>query len=271
MNAKMLLSTLCLASSLALVGCGQQSEKDMLAEAQLCLDKASANNALSCVSKISHLNSPDAHALMCSAGFVESGVVSPSNLAKAFTALSDENAGATTMLASLRFENSSLMNTTNESCKKSGSAGFALISAMAKTATTLASFGSGINLGSCEAEGDCLEVIAEDIQTNIDAFVTDLEKALDPHNSDLTPEKEAKIIATAVDMAGSIVDIYEVSCGANVVSEDMCAEIDTALQNPGGTPIDIQAIISESDPAVREEKLTELAQSLLATWKSPTP
>ncbi len=263
-SKKIIFTSLCLASSLAMVGCGAQSEKDLLAEAQFCLDTSTEGTAMSCISKISSLQSAEAHALKCSAGFIEAGVVSPQNLSQAITAISnDSSGGSMLMLASLSFGNgqTTLADSTNASCAKSGSSGFALLGSMAKAATTLSNIGGSIVLGSCANPSSCtIQEISNGISENIDNIVDAI------NNGDPNAEATQEAVEAAVGIASSIVDVYQATCGTVIINQDICGELNSAAQNASGGPIDINAILSATGQQ-KEDLLKDLALSLMDTWK----
>lgn len=263
------LSSLTAIAMFGIVGCAGQSDRDKLAEAQFCLDKSTTGTAASCLEKIKGIDSPQAHTLICSAGFIDAGVVSPENLSKAINAISnDENGGSVTMLASLSFGVGKKVqaDSANSSCAKSGSAGFALLGAMAKAATSLTNLG-GISLGSCQNTNSCsITEITQGIESNLSELLDVIENGNKP---DLTQDEA---VDAAVEIAGSIVDVYEATCGAVVINKDICSEIDQAASTagPGGSPIIIAEIIALPDGDARKDELKSLAMALLETWK-PTP
>lgn len=247
-----------------MVGCGAQSEKDLLAEAQFCLDSSTEGTAMSCISKISSLQSEEANALKCSAGFIDAGVVSPQNLSQAITAISnDSSGGSMVMLASLSFGSGkeTLAESTNTSCAKSGSSGFALLGSMAKAATTLSNIGGSITLGSCANPNSCtLQELSDGITENINSIVDAITNG---DNADIT---ETEAVDAAVGIASSIVDVYKATCGTVVINKDICGELDKAAENASGGPIDINAILSATGQQ-KQDLLKDLALSLLDTWK----
>lgn len=122
-----------LALSFLLMACEPaQSEKDMIAEAQFCLDEATDGpSADACLSKISALDSAEANTLRCAGGFITAQIASPENLSRALNAISDGD-GTAVLLSALSFPNVTLVNETVASCNKSGQNGLKLLGAMAK-------------------------------------------------------------------------------------------------------------------------------------------
>lgn len=231
-----------------LAGCeGAQSEKDMIMEAQYCLDKATSSTADSCLASISSLTSQNAYAIRCAAGFLKSGVTSAENLAEAFTAIQD-NGNTATMLSILNFEGSTdLANWTADQCTQSGSSGLALMGAMAKSATALASSSSQFN--------SCSGGITNCTEGEITDLITDIETALSgPAGADYD-----KAIETVTSVVNSVQAVYSISCGTSGANKDICGPIDTALTNAG--------ISSSQLTSLTDAEIEELGKRLLEQWK----
>ncbi|WP_413577275.1 hypothetical protein ACLVWU_03240 [Bdellovibrio sp. HCB290] len=233
-----------------LAGCeGAQSEKDMIMEAQYCLDKATSLTAQSCVSGISSLTSENAYAIRCAAGFLESGVTTAENLAEAFTAL-QEDGDTATMLSILNFNGSTgLANTTAEYCTKSGSPGLALMGAMAKSATALASSTSEFT--------SCSGGIASCTDAEISNLITEIEGVLTTGSAG-DPDFD-KAVETITAVAGSVQAVYALSCGQVGANQDICGPIDEALQAATITPEELAALTPT--------QLEDLGKELIAKWK----
>ncbi|MEK2690042.1 hypothetical protein [Bdellovibrio sp. GT3] len=233
-----------------LAGCeGPQSEKDMIMEAQYCLDKASPSTAQSCVSGIASLTSENAYAIRCAAGFLQSEVTSASNLAEAFTALSEDGDTAT-MLSILNFKNgdTALANETADYCTKSGSAGLALMGAMAKSATALAS--------STSTFPSCAGGISECDPDEITDLISDIEASLTAGSGD---PGYATAIDTITAVAESVQAVYAISCGQSGANQDICGPINEALTQASITP---EELIS-----LTPTQLEDLGKELIAKWK----
>jgi len=235
-----------LALSLAalLTGCeAEQTEKDMIAEAQFCLDKAEdSSSAQACMSKISGLTSPQAYTLRCAADFIGAGITSPQNLSEALTAI-NEGAGATSMLAALSFPSVSAVNSAFNNCNLSGNAGLKLIAAMSKSATTLANLG----LGSC-TPGDLTTCDAAAIEQSITNLYNDLTSG--------SPSASAQEQVT--DIVTSIQTVYNSTCGTNSgLNGDICTQINSAVASSGYN-------ISTANPA----ELVDIGIALLNEWKN---
>ena len=208
---------LTLSLSALLSACAPQSEKDMLAEAQYCLDAAKDNTAVqSCMSKIEGLSSTQAHTLRCAAGFIASGITAPAKLSSALNSMK-EGGSTANVLGILAFEDQSLADRTFTSCSLSKDSGLTLLSAMSKSATVINNFASGS--GSLEAQ--------------MQAGIT---KILDDLNG--TPQQQAEAIANLVKVGDTIQTVYQTTCGTQVANTELCGSITKALDEaPGGIDI----------------------------------
>lgn len=225
-----------------LTGCeAEQTEKDMIAEAQFCLDDArDAASADSCLSKISGLTSPQAYTLRCAGGFIAAEITSPEKLSTALNAISD-GGGATTLLSSLSFPTTQLADTTFNSCNLSNQNGLKLIGAMAKSATVLASMAT--SLSSCTSITDCS---AAEIESTIDDLIAGVTGA--------DPDAEAAVIA----IVSSVQTVYASTCGGtNNANSDICGQITSAVAQSNFD-------ITTTDPA----ELLAIGQELLGNWKN---
>nr|BFD60668.1 hypothetical protein CKG001_27750 [Bdellovibrio sp. CKG001] len=227
-----------------LTGCeAEQTEKDMIAEAQFCMDKARDEaSANACVSKIAGLTSPQAYTLRCAAGFISAEVTSAENLSKALDAMTDQGAGATSMLTVLNFNNDiDLANQTALDCNRSGQKGLALIGALAKSSTALADAASKLGLGSCGADLNSCQSAIEDTIADI---------LQNPNSTAAVEAVEA--------IGGSIQAVYSATCGGtSVANSSICSDINQAAAAAG---IDIAT----------EQNLAEIGKALLEQWQ-PTP
>ncbi|QDK38930.1 hypothetical protein [Bdellovibrio sp. NC01] len=230
-----------------LAGCEQETEKDQIAEAQYCLDGATdASSANSCVAKIASIQTPQANALRCSAGFIGAGVTKTENLAKALTAIKDSNNGSSNVTTMLSFLNlGSNMESTFTACVNSNSKGMALVAAMAKSATTLVGLIPGFDIDSGQLPD------MNDLKGALDDLVADASSG--------TPS--ASTVASLEAIGTAIETVYGSTCTNNSGSE-ICKSIDKGLESlnaslPPGDSIDL----SSTDPK-------EIAQTLLEYWKS---
>lgn len=230
-------------SAALLTGCeAEQTEKDMIAEAQFCMDKATdAVSAKACVDKIAGLTSPQSYTLRCAAGFIAADVTDAANLSKALQALSSNGSGATTMLTVLNFKNDKdLADETAKACNKSGQKGLALIGALAKSSTALAYATDKLGFASCGAD---MAACQNSIEQAIDQIL-------------LTPTAGAAP-ETLIAVGESIQSVYTATCGGtSVANTSICDDIN-------------QAAINANIPDIAGADIDVLAQALLAQWKKP--
>jgi hypothetical protein len=135
-----------------LAACGGPKDIDKIADAQNCLDRATASGAAECVSKVEGIDSQGADLIRCVGKFVKEGFNDPTKLSTAMTGLSaggNGTAGSTAMMAALAFsaESTPALNSTSSQealtlCNKAQSKGLILLSGLAQTSTTLAVLGA---------------------------------------------------------------------------------------------------------------------------------
>lgn len=226
-----------------LTGCeAEQTEKDMIAEAQFCLDDATdSTSADACLAKISGLNSAQANSLRCAGGFIAAQVTSPSNLSNALNAISDGD-GASALLTSLSFPTVTLANNTFNYCNQSSQTGLKLIGAMAKSATVLAEAAKSMGLSSCSVITECSTAELE----------AGLQNLIDDVGTDPTADETVLAVVT------SIQTVYTSTCtGGTTVNADICGQINTAISQSG------QDILTTDQTA-----LLEIGKELLSQWKN---
>lgn len=222
-----------------LTGCeAAQTEKDMLAEAQFCLDKATDSTAVnSCMSKIEGITSEEAYSLRCAGGFIASGITQPESLSVALNSMK-ENGSTASVLGVLAFSSQAAADSTFNDCNQSGNSGLALLAAMTKTATALNSL-MDPNLGG---------TIEQNFQTTIANLVADLA------GGDQAAKDAAAAEATKI--GGTIQTVYQASCGGTVdVNPELCGSIDGAITASGG------AVDINSPPA-------DIGAALLQYWQT---
>ncbi|MGZ3774582.1 MAG: hypothetical protein ACXVCY_02015 [Pseudobdellovibrionaceae bacterium] len=220
-----------------LTGCAKQSEKDTLAEAQFCLDKATnASTADVCMTKIQGLTSKQAYSLRCAAGFIASGITQPANISAALNSMK-QNASTASVLGMLAFSSQTLANQTFSDCTASGESGLQLVAAMAKTATVISNLATGS--GSIETQ----------MQTAITNIVTNLQSG--------DPTLQAQAIASATNIGGTIQTVYQTTCsGTVVVNQEMCNSINSAISS-SPVPID-----------VNNSSTSQIGSALLSYWQN---
>ncbi len=233
---------LCLGLVSTLTACEMESEKDMIADAQFCLDEATnAASAQACMSKISGINSAQANTLRCATGFISAGITQPAKLSEALNALS-ENGSTATVLGVLSFEDLTGTygaNKTFEYCNQSNSAGLSLLGAMSKSASVLYNLSRGSSANGLENQLiEAMTNILDDIQNG-------------------TNQEKLEAIANAAAIGGSIVTVYNTTCGSNMSSmADICNSIDSAISQAPGN-IDIANATEE-----------DIGKALLEYWQN---
>lgn len=231
--------------SCGLMACeAEQTEKDIIAEAQFCLNKARGPAAVdSCMAPLQGLTSFYAYELKCAAGFAKADITSPENLSKALTAISGESPSSTVMLAALKFPSEADITTTFEFCKNSGRPGLKLIAAMSRSATSLSTFVGA----SCDTTD--LESCASAIDVSLGGLVASL-------SGGSPTAEEVKKVETIVE---SIQTVYQTTCsGAYNANSDICNQINSAA-----TAAQVPDFMSQ-DP----DDIVALGLELLKQWQT---
>lgn len=243
---------------IGLLSCGlmaceaEQTEKDIVAEAQFCLNKARGPAAVdSCVAPLAGLTSFYAYELKCAAGFVKADVTSPENLSKALTAISDSSSSPTVMLAALAFPSEADIFTTFSHCNNSGRPGLKLIAAMSKSATTLNTLAGASGGTDCEGDLTCMG-------TKILDTMDDIRKALAPELGETSPLDPTAALEKVETIVESIQTVYQSTCtGTFNANADICNQINSAASQAGVPDF------MTSDP----DEIRDLGLKLLEQWK----
>lgn len=130
-----------------LSGCSGAKDSDKIADAQNCLDTATATEAANCVSKVDGINSSAADLIRCVGKFVKEGFNDSTKMANAITQLKNNgngSNGSTAMMAALVFRaeattalNSASVQQTLRYCTSANSKGLILLAGLAQTSTVL--------------------------------------------------------------------------------------------------------------------------------------
>lgn len=230
-----------------------QSEKDIIAEAQFCLNKAQGAAAIdSCMAPLQNLTSFYAYELKCAAGFAKADITSPEKLSQALTAISDSSLSPTVMLAALAFPPEGDITNTFDFCNYSGRPGLKLIAAMAKSATTLNTLALTSGTYDCKSDLECMgNKIAESMD--------DIRKALAPVGTETSSLKPEDALAQVTTIVASIQTVYETTCsGTYNANSDICSKINTAATEAG-----VADFMSKD-----EKDIKELGLKLLEQWKT---
>jgi hypothetical protein len=146
---------------LFLSACGKETDTDKIAEAQTCLDTATAATAATCVEKVDGLYSQGAYLIRCAGKFVVEGYNDSTKLATAMNQISGNtgSSGSTAMMAALAFtaEATTALNSTSaqqafEYCTLAKSKGLILLSGLAQTSSVLADLAGDTNLTGAELQ-----------------------------------------------------------------------------------------------------------------------
>jgi hypothetical protein len=220
--------------SLLTVACGKETDNDKVADAQSCLDTATAADADYCVSKVDGIETANAYLIRCAGKFVKEGFNDPTKLSTALSNLSGDSTGAsgsTAMMAALTFkaETTSALNSTSAQqalvyCQRANSTGLILLAGLTQTATVLADLG----LGTTTLDGAALQTLMGTLQND--------------------PAAQAAV-GTAV------VSMYESNCLNNSQAPgNYCQQFETAVSAvPGGV----------SDPSA-------VGQQIMICYNAPT-
>ena len=213
-------SVLLIFGFLFVTGC-EDEEQANLFNAQYCLDRATATNALSCVSNIEGQTDERASVLKCGARFLSRGIDTDTIVA-AIEVISDEgnNANATsTAIANLAIPNSAANPTSYDVafaqeiatvCAQTQSDGLIALSSFALISTSTNALLSTLVPGSCT-----VPYTAQCVTQGLDSF--------DPNTAD-----SSTIGQTAIQN-------QEALCGENGTfkGEDICTDIDAAIAAGG--------------------------------------
>lgn len=235
MKTNLLKWTVSLAGVVLLTSCGGPKDIDKIADAQNCLDQATAAEADQCVSKVEGLESEAAYLIRCTGKFVKEGFNDSTKLASALSSISGGNTGAsgsTAMMAALAFKaestpalNSSSAQEAFNFCTKSNSKGLILLSGLTQSSTVVAVLGGQ----------DPTTLTGPQLQTLMGTLQSD-------------PVAQAAV-GTAV------ATIYTATCtNSSTTTGNYCEQFDSAIAKiPGGitntSGIGQQIMICYSNPA----------------------
>lgn len=144
---KTLTRPLLMSTVLALAACAP-SDADKIADAQDCLDRATADTALACLSKVDGVSTSGAELVRCSAYFIDQGFGDPGRLSQVAEQLKGDNNGGggnstIAVLSFMAFSAQKYDKTTNldfsaksfAACQASQSKGMVYLSSMSRIAT----------------------------------------------------------------------------------------------------------------------------------------
>lgn len=140
---KLLVALTLITGTLFLTSC-EEAEEDLLKEAQLCLNKASASGALGCVSKIASNNTTTAYGLRCTAAFISQNKADADKILDALKKLSgpttDCAGGCSPIVIAIQafnFSDRASANYAFDNCIKSGATTYAQLASIIKFGTII--------------------------------------------------------------------------------------------------------------------------------------
>jgi hypothetical protein len=199
---------------------GKETDADKIADAQSCLDTATASTAEACLAKIEGMESPASYLIRCVAKFAKEGYTTPSKISAALAAQTGGSTGSTNMMAALTFttEATTTLNKTSSQqtygyCVKSGSEGLIFLSGLVQTATTVGALAA--DLGGILA-GGIENMTGDELKTAMDSLKSN-------------PEAQAAV-------GSAVVGMYESSCTGsnNNANGDFCAQFGSVVASAGG-------------------------------------
>jgi len=127
------------------------SQRDLLGEAQMCLDQAIPQNAQTCIDPIRAIDTREADILKCGAGFITEGFKDGTRILKAYRQMADPQQGTLSFFGTMTFsshsgahENRSFAREVDKYCQASGQPVYSMLSSISLAATTLSAAG-GVN------------------------------------------------------------------------------------------------------------------------------
>lgn len=240
---------------LGLISCGSEKDTDKIGDAQACLDKLNADNPAGidkCLVPISHLDTPQAESLRCTAGFLKEGLATGQRIVAGFDRLgsnpsSDKTLGMMEILSFTSkgapaddFQNA---RTTYASCLKSGAKGATLLASFSYLSMSLVGYmSSKVSCATAPVTDGTTGFVYYNLKACAD--VTDL----DP----LDPADQPKILALVelvnpatvdADAAGTqagigavIIGTAQVSCpSGSSANKELCGMIKDAISAAGGS------------------------------------
>ncbi len=211
----MKISTTCalalLTTMTLLVSCGPK-DSDKIGDAQMCLDSATPATVSTCVDQVAGLETPNAYIIRCAANFIENGFSSNAKIVDTFSHL-NSGAGSSTpaFLDALKFGSQSIADETFSNCSKTNQKGLSMLAALVKSATVIASLGTG-----------------GDITSKITALL-----GTDPTSTE-----------AQTSVGETVLSVYQAGCETgSQVNQTVCDQLTTALATlPAGQASDPQKV-----------------------------
>lgn len=224
------------------LGCGKETERDKIGDAQICLDgvtNANPDEADNCLAKISDISSPAADGIRCAGAFVKEGFTDASVLINAFQTISGgvSNSNLGSFLSYLIFDgrNSSLPNnvtTSNTYYTQAKTSSGYCASANLKVGTLITTFaflGNAIVKLGCDAGTTCGQSLFSSISSTGTAAMIAIISYIGNSGN-----------ATAVnqlysDLGTLVINSYAISCVGTIIDPSLCNKISQSVTSGGGT------------------------------------
>lgn len=227
-----------------------KTDSDKIAEAQNCVDKSTPTTSVSCLDKISGLESAGAYNLRCSAMFIQEGFNDGSKIVNAFKSI-DPKAGGTgasnmqNFMGILAFSSQANISTdytniinTYSYCYKSGSKGALMLAAYAYLANGLYSYFRSADTSntSCPSApssgvyplGTCMASAGSNASVK-----TAVENAIDTNASSGSSAASLQTTFGAV-----LRTVYAVNCTGSSTNSSLCSSLTSAVNSGSGATSD---------------------------------
>lgn len=188
------------------VSCGKKTDADKIAEAQACLDTATATTAAACADSVEGMTTSGAYLIRCVAGILEANFLSVSNIQSIVDSTKNgSSAGSTTaafdfltfpMTAGATLETDyTKAKTAKSNCTLSESPGMQWIMNLAFTATSAkycVLLGNGTDIATAFANASCQTAVAEPIGAALnEAYATNCGTGQGQDNSAVCSQMDA--------------------------------------------------------------------------------
>lgn len=136
-------STLLIAMTALCFACGKETDVDKVADAQDCLNKADSSTALSCMDKVTGMETESAYLIRCAAYFKDQSFGDPTVIAKVSQSMEGSGDNSVNALMSVLAFKKYTDATTNldfcqkamTACQASGSKGMVILASLSRIAT----------------------------------------------------------------------------------------------------------------------------------------
>jgi hypothetical protein len=197
------------------------SERDLLGEAQICLDQAQPQTAQSCIDPIRSVHTREAEVLKCGAGFITEGFKDGTRILKAYRQMADPKQGTLSFFGTMTFSshpnshsNRSFAREVDMHCQASGQPVYNMLSAISLAATTLSAAGG-------------VDWSLQEPPTR--------EEVLGAINTLRATKGSPQTVEAVREVGSALVRMFEKSCLQTKLRPTvLCRQIDAALRIAGG-------------------------------------